>query len=120
MEDTETALKQVPLFTKVSLAFISSGEDLADSKTYAEDGMKYRIQISKPSHNIVLGTAAFNVCCVFQDRIKGVDEEKLRTLLTVKVVLESKLQHIFGSQGGERPMTRSNQSTSQCGDRQEL
>jgi hypothetical protein len=107
MEETETALKKVPEFTKVSLSFVSPGEDLAGSKTYAEDATKDGIQLAKPSHNIVLGTAAFGVRCVFQDRIKGVDEEKPRTLLTAKVVLESKLQHIFGAQKKGSPKTRS-------------
>jgi hypothetical protein len=109
MEETETALKKVPEFTKVSLSFVSPGEDFADSKTCG-------IQTSKSSHNIVLGTTALGIRCLFQDRIKGVDEEKPRTLLTPKVVLESKLQHIFDKQKEGKTTTRSGQSTSQHGD----
>ena len=108
MEETETALKKVPEFMKASLFFVSPGEEFTDSKTYG-------IQTSKPLHNIVLGTTALGIRCLFQDRIKGVDEEKPKTLLTAKIVLESKLQHIFGTKKEGKPITRSGQSTSHRG-----
>ena len=119
MVETEAALKKVPKFTKVSLSFVFPGEDLNDSKTYEEGVTKHGIQISKPWHNIVLGTAALGVRCLFQDRIRGVDEEEPRTLLAAKVVLESKLEHIFGTKNEGKTTTKSGQSTSPRGDGRE-
>ena len=113
MEETETALKKVPEFTKVSLSFVSPGDDFTDSKTYG-------IQTSKLLHNIVLGTTALGIRCLFQDRIKGVDEEKPRTLLAPKLVVESTLQHIFDTQKEGERITRSGQITNQHGDGREL
>ena len=110
MEETETALKKAPEFTKVSLSFVSPDEDFTDSKTY---------QTSKSSHNIVLGTTALGIRCLFQDRIKGVDEEKPRILLEPKVVPESRLQHIF-STTKRKPTDKTGQSIRQHRDGRQL
>jgi hypothetical protein len=119
MEETEAAWNKVPEFLKVSLLFVSPGEDLADLED-AEDATKLGIQTSNtPSQaqDIVLGTASFGVRCRFQDRITGVDEEKPRTLLTAKVVFESNLLSIFAIQEERKPTTISFwESTAQRGD----
>lgn len=89
MEQTEVTWKKIPEFTKVSLSFVPSGEDLADSETYAED-TTCAIPTSKglsPPQRIVLGTVALGVRCLFQDRTIGVNGQKPRTLLTAKVIL---------------------------------
>ena len=100
MEETKVQCNKVPKFWKVSLAFTSPGQDLA-GETFAEDATKLGIQTSKrpsPAQGIVLGTASISVCCQFQDCITGVDEDKLRTLLTVKVIFKSYLLSVFAIQ----------------------
>jgi len=115
MEETETAWKQLPGFTKVTLSVFSPGEDLGD-ETYAKDATKSEIQISNalPAQNIVqtvLGTTAFGVRCRFQDRITGVVDEKPRTLLTAKGIFESNLPSIFAVQEERKPTTIFSQSS---------
>jgi len=119
MKETETALKKIPEFTKVFLSFVPPGENFGDAKAYAEDASKGRVQASNPSHDVVLGTTALGLCCLFQDRIKGVEEAKPRTLLTAQVILESKLHCIFGTKKEGKPKTRPSQNTSQHGDGRE-
>jgi hypothetical protein len=115
MEETEAAWSKVPEFSKVSLLFVSPGEDLADFED-AEDVTKLGIQtfnIPSSAQDIVLGTASFGVRCQFQDRVTGVVEEKPRTLLTAKVILESNLPSIFAIQEERKPTIISDQSTAQ-------
>jgi len=118
MEEIEAAWTNVPEVTKVFLSLVSPGEDLANFETYAENAIKPGIQIfnePSPSQNIVLGTAALGVHCLFQDRIKGV-ADKPRILLAAKVILEANLRYIFSSQQEQKPTAVSNQSASRPGD----
>jgi hypothetical protein len=115
MEEIEATWVKVPEFAKVSLSFFPPGEDLADWETYAEDATEPVIQASNgpsPSQNIVLGTSALGVRCLIQDRSEGV-EDKPRTLLAAKVILEANLRYIFGVQEDQKPTTMSDQRTSQ-------
>jgi hypothetical protein len=115
MEEIEAAWTNIPEFTKVFLSLVSPGEDLADFETYAENPIERGIQTfneSSPSQNIVLGTAALGVHCLFQDHTKGV-EDKSRILLAAKVILEANLQYIFSSQQEQKPTAVSNRSASQ-------
>ena len=108
------AWEKVPKFTRVLLSFVSPGEDLADFETHMEDATEPGVQTSNealPSQNIVLGTAALGVHCLFQNPNKSV-EDKLRILLTVKVILEANLQYIFGVQEDQKPTAISDQHTS--------
>jgi hypothetical protein len=115
MEEIEAELTEVPEFTKVSLSFVSPGEDLAGFETYTGDATKPVIRTSKgpsPSQIIVLGTSAFGVRCLFQDRIKGF-EDKPRTLLAARIFMEANLRHIFGIQEEKKTTTMSNRSVNQ-------
>ena len=118
MEEIEAAWTNIPEFTKVFLSLVSPGEDLADFETYAENAIEPGIQTlnePSPSRNIVLGTAALGLHCLFQDRTEGV-EDKPRILLPAKVILEANLRYIFSSQQEQEPTAMSNRSASQPGD----
>ena len=116
MEEIEAVWTKVPEFTKVFLSLVSPGEALENFETYAENVIEPGIQTSSepsPSQNIVLGTAAPGVRCLFQDRIKGV-EEKPRTLLAAKVILEKHLRYMCpGGQENQKPTSMSDQRNSQ-------
>ena len=120
MEDTEAAWNEVPEFSRLSLFFLSSGEDLANFKLEdAKDVTNVGIQASKspsPVQDIVVGTAALGVRCRFQDRITGVYQDKPSTLLAARVICESNLRHIFGNQKERKPPTTPGQSMAQHGD----
>jgi len=82
---------KVPELMRVSLSFVSPGEAFADFETYAEDVTEPGIQTfnePSPSQNIILGTSALSVHCLFQDRI----HDKPRILLAAKVFLEANPQ----------------------------
>ncbi|KIM36848.1 hypothetical protein M413DRAFT_31455 [Hebeloma cylindrosporum] len=115
MEELETAWTKVPEFSKVYLSFISPGEHLADSED-VEDASKLGIRASSgPSaaQNVVLGTAALGVRCLFKNHITGQGESTPRTLLPAKVICESNLQRIFGGQEEQKPTTMSGLSPTQ-------
>jgi hypothetical protein len=117
MEEIETAWEKVAEFTKVSLSFVSPGEDLADFETYQEDATEPGIQISNetsPSQNIVLGTAALGIHCLFRNGIKGVEDQP-RIILAAKVILEANLRYMF-LEDDQKPPSISNQRSSQPGD----
>ena len=118
MEEIEVAWTKVPEFTKVSLSFVSPGEDLADFETYAEDATEPEIPTSNepsPSQNIVLGTVAFGVHCLFRDHNNDV-EDKPRIIIAARVILEENLRYIFGIREEQKPTAMSNRSASQTGD----
>jgi hypothetical protein len=118
MEEIEAAWTNVPEFTEVSLSLVSPGEDLADFETYAENAIEPGIQTfnePSPSQNIVLGTAALGVHCLFKDHINDV-EDKPRIVLAAKVILEASLRYIFSSQQEQKPTAESNRRASQPGD----
>lgn len=108
MDKIEGAWTKVPESTKVSLSFLSPGKDLADVQVYTEDATISAI------HDIVLGTSAFGVHCLFQDHAKGV-EDKPKSLLAGKVFLERNLQSIF-NQEDQKPSCVSHQRNSKLGD----
>jgi hypothetical protein len=116
MKEMEAAWTKLPEFSKVSLLVVPAGKEL-DSEGYAEDATKPVIQTStRPSSsqkNIVLGTSALGVLCVFQDHIKGV-EYKPKIVLAAKVILEKNLRYMFpGGQEDQKPTSTSDQRTSQ-------
>ena len=118
MEETEEAWKKIPEFTIVSLSFVSPGQNFADSETYEEDKTKLGIQTStgqSPSQQIVLGTAALGVQCLFQKH-----DQRLRTLLTAKVILEENLRYIFGTQEEQKATTSLVSDTNQLEDGRDL
>lgn len=123
MEEIEAAWTKVSEFTQVVLSFVSPGEALANFETYAEIVTELGIQTSSepsPSQNIVLGTTAFGVRCLFQDRIKCV-EDKPRTLLAAKVVLEENLRYMCpGGQEDQKSTSMSDQYASQPEDGRDL
>jgi len=84
MEETDSALKRIPNFMTVSLSFVSPGEDWTD---WTRDAIATSRGPSTPQR-IVLGTISLGIHCLFQDRIRGINEQTSRTLLTAKVVLE--------------------------------
>ena len=111
MEEIEAVWSNVPELMKVSLSFVSPGEAFAGFETDAEDVTEPGTRTfnePSPSGNLVLGTSALGVHCLFQDRI----HDKLRILLTAKVFLEANLQHAFGIQKGQKSTCISDQSTS--------
>jgi hypothetical protein len=116
MEEMEAAWTKVPEFTRASLSFVSPGEDLADFETYAEDATEPGIPISNepsPSPNIVLGTVALGVHCLFRDHTNDV-EDKPRIVLPASVILEENLRYMFpGGQEDQKPTSMSDQRTSQ-------
>jgi hypothetical protein len=70
MKEIEVAWTNVPEFTKISLSIVSPDKDLADFETYGEDVTEPGIPTSNESSsspNIVLGTVAFGVHCLFQE-----------------------------------------------------
>ena len=114
MQETEAAWNKLSEFTKVSLSFVSPGEVFANSETYEEDKTRHGIQTSEgslQSQHIVLGTVAFGVCCLFQQR-----EQRPRTLLTAKVILEESLWHVFGNGEEQNPASMSDLYITQRGD----
>ena len=118
MEKIEAAWTNVPEFTEIFLSLVSPGEDLADFETYAKNAIEPGIQTfneQSPSRNIVLGTAALGVHCLFKGHINGV-EDKPRIVLAAKVILEASLRYIFSNQQEQKPPAMSNRSASQPGD----
>jgi len=116
MEETEAVWNKVPEFSRVSLFFLSPGQDLANFED-AKDVTNIKIQASEgPSLDIVVGTAAFGVRCRFQDCITGVYQDKPSTLLAARVICESNLRHISGNQKERKPPTTPGQSMAQHGD----
>jgi len=111
MEEIEAVWIKVPELMKVSLSFVPPGKAFEDFETYAEDVTEPGTQTfnePSPSQNIILGTSALGVHCLFQDRI----HDKPRSLLVAKVFLEANLQHTFGIQEGQKSTCISDQSTS--------
>ena len=105
-------------YSRVYKSILIPRLDLADFETYAENAIEPGIQTlnePSPSRNIVLGTAALGLHCLFQDRTEGV-EDKPRILLPAKVILEANLRYIFSSQQEQEPTAMSNRSASQPGD----
>lgn len=105
MEKAEATLKKIPDFTAVSLSFVPPGEELADS---ARDDIPTCNGPSSPQH-IVLGTVSLGVRCLFQDRVRGINEQRPRTLLTAKVIMEEDLRSIMGVQEEQKPTLLSGQ-----------